>query len=712
MKRLFTICALTAFVIVLAGTAAAAPDFEGFETGIGTWVFYDGGAQSDRVVSGGGLLGVTSASGAYHAELGNVHDNYQDGYGSAGYSYFGGTDPVYQGSFYGAVDVYIDPTWSGLGFWIDMSPRDVINESLYAAEANFRLTADGTSVTVQAINSSFLTTITTAGWYSFEIVWSKGATPTDLINITLTVYDSAGGSLGTETLSALFPQGTHAGESQYLGNNSYVWFTVWENGFAGDVIAIDNVRTGLVGPIVSNVVADPNPMAVNSNVNLTANVRGLYDISSAEYEVTDSEGYVTSGPMAATNGEFNDPNEDVVVILPAPSEAGIYNLCVSGTDANSNTSPEECILLVVYDPDGGFVTGGGWIDSPPGAYKLDDLDVEMVAFFNGFETDIAGWVTPTRVTSGTDGIPSASGDYHAEATGGDFTRWGGYNSEFPSEGYITSIDIYLDVDGVFVNDTRFDWTSAITRPDGEHRRDFIFNGGFYSDDDGSPGSGFNRFIVSASNNAQRANSYPKNPGRDPIAITTTGWYTLQHRFYDSGGGVLAVDLNILDSIGNIVHTWTLSDVTDIIGNTVGGNRYGWFAANEFLFLAIDNTTRIGISAPTGKANFGFVSKYNKKSSVPTGSTEFVFKAGDLNFHSTSYDWMLVTGSNYAKFKGSGTVNGEGDYRFKLWAGDDDPDTFRIKIWVEDEDSNETVIYDNGDDQEIGGGSIVIHTKKK
>jgi hypothetical protein len=46
----------------------------------------------------------------------------------------------------------------------------------------------------------------------------------------------------------------------------------------------------------------------------------------------------------------------------------------------------------------------------------------------------------------------------------------------------------------------------------------------------------------------------------------------------------------------------------------------------------------------------------------------------------------------------------------LWAGDDDPDTFRIKIWYEDSDAVEHVVYDNGFAQEIGGGSIVIHTK--
>ena len=110
---------------------------------------------------------------------------------------------------------------------------------------------------------------------------------------------------------------------------------------------------------------------------------------------------------------------------------------------------------------------------------------------------------------------------------------------------------------------------------------------------------------------------------------------------------------------------------------------------------------------SGKANFGFISKYKKGATVPTGQTEFVFHAGDLNFHSSSYEWLVVTGSDYARFKGWGSINGEEGYQFMIWAGDS-PDTFRIKIWWEDGEI-ENVVYDNGMDQEIGGGSIVIHT---
>ncbi len=216
------------------------------------------------------------------------------------------------------------------------------------------------------------------------------------------------------------------------------------------------------------------------------------------------------------------------------------------------------------------------------------LAVTPSPFFQGFETDSSGWFTVERVGSGTNGIPSSEGSWHAQTNGGDgdFTRWGGYTNEFPVGGYVTSVDIYLDRD-TCANDTRFDFSSAINNPSGAFRRDFVFNAGCYTDSV-APGSG-NRFVISASNNAGRGNSFPKNPGRDPFVISSSGWYAFQHRFYDNGSGILAVDLSILDSNGNVLKTWTLSDPSDVIGVTVGGNRYGWFVTNEFPFLAIDNS---------------------------------------------------------------------------------------------------------------------------
>src|SRR5262249_19710179 len=48
------------------------------------------------------------------------------------------------------------------------------------------------------------------------------------------------------------------------------------------------------------------------------------------------------------------------------------------------------------------------------------------------------------------------------------------------------------------------------------------------------------------------------------------------------------------------------------------------------------------TALTGRANFGFVSKYAKGANAPTGETEFNFQVGNFNFHSTYYDWLVVS----------------------------------------------------------------------
>jgi hypothetical protein len=127
---------------------------------------------------------------------------------------------------------------------------------------------------------------------------------------------------------------------------------------------------------------------------------------------------------------------------------------------------------------------------------------------------------------------------------------------------------------------------------------------------------------------------------------------------------------------------------------------------------------------TGKASFGFVSKYLKGAKVPTGQTQFDFQVADLNFHSSTYDWLVVAGAR-AQYKGTGTVNGVGPYKFLLTAMDADVnksdtfdvDRFRIKIWTEDASGVQSVVYDNalGSDAdtsttEISGGAIIVHAK--
>ncbi|HXG92271.1 MAG TPA: hypothetical protein VNN73_07870 [Blastocatellia bacterium] len=288
---------------------------------------------------------------------------------------------------------------------------------------------------------------------------------------------------------------------------------VWNN-FEGNV---DNLKIGVNGAdtlydfepgpapvsplVVDNVTVSPNVLAANSttpqNVTLSATIKGSSNILGAEYS---TDGGTTWHPMNATDGAFNEPNEDGVENVSVTINNVFANSRVIGFSVRGRIcgveSPEGSALLAVYDPGSGFVTGGGWINSPAGAFKAK---------------------------------PELS----------------------------------------------------------------------------------------------------------------------------------------------------------------------------------------------GRATFGFVSKYQKGATIPTGETEFQFRVANFNFQSSSYDWLVIAGAR-AQYKGMGTVNGAGNYGFMLTAIDGQVsggggfDKFRMKIW--DKNNGDAIIYDNqmGDTDNavpttvIGGGSIVIH----
>jgi hypothetical protein len=152
------------------------------------------------------------------------------------------------------------------------------------------------------------------------------------------------------------------------------------------------------GPITNDAAIDLNPVQIGDTVNLSAFVddtnTGESNILSAEYSLDDGETWTA---MDAVNGTFDSPSEWVELAFTAPEIPGVYELCVRGTDSYGNIGPEECTLLVVYDPDGGFVTGGGWIWSPVGAYQYDET-LEGKASFGFVSKYKKGAKVPTGQT--------------------------------------------------------------------------------------------------------------------------------------------------------------------------------------------------------------------------------------------------------------------------------------------------------------------------
>ena len=225
-----------------------------------------------------------------------------------------------------------------------------------------------------------------------------------------------------------------------------------------------------------------------------------------------------------------------------------------------------------------------------------------------------------------------------------------------------------------------------------------------------------------------AGTFTDNPGGTHTALWTfdaltktgtvnelTGAVTASYIF--TSPGVYAVTLTVSDGCGGSATATTVGGLTAMVviydpnaGFVTGG---GWI--NSLAGSYPENPLL------TGRANFGFVSKYKNGQSIPTGETEFQFQVANFNFHSTVYEWLVVS-SFKAQYRGSGTINGGGNYGFLLTVTDGQVnggggvDKFRIKIW--DKNNGNGVVYDNrmgvsedidaADPQAIAGGNIVIH----
>lgn len=199
-------------------------------------------------------------------------------------------------------------------------------------------------------------------------------------------------------------------------------------------------------------------------------------------------------------------------------------------------------------------------------------------------------------------------------------------------------------------------------------------------------------------------------------------FNVSHTYNSSG--LYSVTVTLTDACGaTALYVYEYIVVYDPKGGFVTGG--GWFISPLGAYIQNPGTT--------GKASFNFVSKYKKRGTVPEGETEFRFKAGDLEFESEDYEWLVVDG-NTAIFKGFGEVNGHSGYGILISVVDDNKDDdddnddnkkpskpskksdrIRVKIW----DASGSVVYDtqlgSSEDAEaatkLGGGSIQIHDDK-
>jgi len=189
-------------------------------------------------------------------------------------------------------------------------------------------------------------------------------------------------------------------------------------------------------PVVTSMMLTPSPVAVGADSTLEATV------SDGGSEI-DLVRYSTDGGSTWTdiNGFTPAPTVSVTGIL-SNLPAGVHEVCLVGTDAAGTTSEPRCVFLVVYDPNGGFVTGGGWINSPLGACRLSTVCETITGKANfGFN---AKYKKGSNVPDGQTQFQFSAGglNFHSSAYDAGSLVVAGAKAIFKGTGTINGTDSY------------------------------------------------------------------------------------------------------------------------------------------------------------------------------------------------------------------------------------------------------------------------------
>lgn len=477
--------------------------------------------------------------------------------------------------------------------------------------------------------------------------------------------------------------GEMAANNVVLIQGLYMDFPAWLFGGPKDlnIIKYWDQWTGMTGGsayiIKSETFTEDIVNVINSKLT-TPNVQNLHLQAGSGYE----SWLYSVNPQSYNGPAGSSANFDISIKVPDGTTPGVYKFAISAVDDNNVNYGDQTVEITVPSDNnppqltaGETSVGEGTAAQNIGTVFDPDGDVVKLTASSGSVKNNGdgtwSWSCPT-----SDG-PAESRTVTIFADDGQ----GGMSSiafnlevkNLPPKLGVISADTYLVPVGTQVN-----FNANFTDPGVLDTHTACWNFG-----DGSNGAG----IDSETGGSGIVNNRH--------AYTTPGIYTVQLTVTDKDG---ASDIGLLEQYVVVYDPGA--------GFVTGG---GWINSPAGAYTRDPYLS--------GRANFGFVSKYQNRAAVPIGQTEFQFKAGDLNFHSESYEWLVVAGAK-AQYKGTGTINGLGEYGFMLTATDGQIngagiDKFRIKIW--DKVTGQTV-YDNniGNDDNsdpstvLAGGNIVIH----
>lgn len=666
--------------------------FQGFEVDAIDWTL------TSRVPSGSN--GVTSSSGAFHGEA-----------TSGAFTRFNAYSAVWPGDYSTEIDIYLDPAWAvGQGFDYSVATsgitnshrRDFIFHVGVTSPGGLRVNADNNSYgggvpNAFILNSAGSAEITAAGWYKFQHVFYDDA---GVLAVDLRVLDGS----GTEIFSTTRKDPTDL-IGVTVGGNRYGWFV-----FSTRTLAIDNHRRATAAPqspSTLDLTVTPSSSVFGTGGNHVLGVigdaaPGFAAGSFASDGILKTDMYFT--PEALFGGRE--------VSVGEVARISYY----TKTGATHTVDPRDWYLTIYTKPFAGDLSTPTWYGSRFGSEPYFSASiVDPVNTWNLWSSNL----TPNRLRffESTQGAPGANfGSYTdpdwatfiASSSAGTGVHRASQKVLFFSvqTGSAWAAGFTGQLDGLRIELTDGSVATVNFEPEPpDTEAPVVTNVTVTPNPAAYTTAGYTLTATATDNVEVTSASYSIDGGAPvPFSFSSGASVDLNALLGPQTVGVYDICVTAKDQADNVSNTeCTMLAVYDPSAGFVTGG--GWFMSPAGAYAADPGLT--------GKATFGFVSKYVKGKTLPTGNTEFQFQAGALNFSSSAYEWLVVNqaGMN-AQFKGTGTLNGVGGYKFMVWAKDGSPDTFRIKIT----DGGGATVYDNYQDGEfgtpLGGGSIMIHVPKK
>ena len=217
----------------------------------------------------------------------------------------------------------------------------------------------------------------------------------------------------------------------YADEGSYsavVTVTDDDGGIGQGTVAV-TVRN--VPPIVGVVAAPIVPVLIGTPVSVSAPFTdaGILDTHTAQVDWGDAvttAATVTEGTGLGT-----------VAATKSYASPGIYTVTVRVTDNDGGTGSNQFQYVVVYDPNGGFATGGGLIDSPAGAYPADPTVAGTAQF--GF---VSKYQKGANVPTGTTSFRFRAANFEFSSTQYDWLVVSGAKASYKGRGTVNGTGDY------------------------------------------------------------------------------------------------------------------------------------------------------------------------------------------------------------------------------------------------------------------------------